>query len=141
MNRAERRRKAKEYTPHKFNEMHDNLRWAIRKECQEEADRRVGDFIQSYTTLVIYVLWYKFGIGQKRMKMFYSPVATCYTSHYMYDENGNLYNILVMMDVDTHLEETGRDGFDTVINLGNSLVVSRAVDFGDFGHFAFATTK
>lgn len=27
---------------------------------------------------------------QKRMKMFYSPVATCYTSHYMYDENGNL---------------------------------------------------
>jgi len=70
MNRAERRRKAKEYTPHKFNEMQGNLRWAIRKECQEEADRRVGDFIQSYTTLVIYVLWYKFGIGQKRMKMF-----------------------------------------------------------------------
>lgn len=70
MNRAERRRHAKECTPHKFNEMQDRLRWAIRKECQEEADRRVGDFIQSYTTLVIYVLWYKFGIGQKRMKMF-----------------------------------------------------------------------
>lgn len=70
MNRAERRRKAKEYTPHKFDMLHDQLRWAIRKECQEEADRRVGDFIQSYTTLVIYVLWYKFGIGQKRMKEF-----------------------------------------------------------------------
>ena len=70
MNRAERRRKAKEYTPHKFDVLHDNLRWAIRKECQEEADKRVKAFIQSYTTLVIYVLWYKFGIGQKRMKVF-----------------------------------------------------------------------
>jgi hypothetical protein len=74
MNRAEKRRKAKECTPHKFNEMQNNLRWAIRKECQEEADRRVGDFIQSYTTLVIYVLWYKFGIGQKRMKEFESEL-------------------------------------------------------------------
>lgn len=70
MNRAEKRRQAKEYTPHKFNLMYDQLRYAIRKDCQEEADKRVGHFIQSYTTLVIYVLWYKFGIGQKRMKVF-----------------------------------------------------------------------
>lgn len=70
MNRAEKRRKIKEYTPQKFNEMQNQLRWAIRKDCQEEADKRVEAFIQSYTTLVIYVLWYKFGIGQKRMKEF-----------------------------------------------------------------------
>ena len=70
MNRAEKRKQAKEYTPHKFNIMHDQMRWAIRKECEENADKRVRAFIQSYTTLVIYVLWYKFGIGKKRMKVF-----------------------------------------------------------------------
>lgn len=70
MNRAEKRRRAKECTPQKFNEMQSQLRWAIRKECEDNADRRVRAFIQSYTTLVIYVLWYKFGIGSKRMKMF-----------------------------------------------------------------------
>lgn len=70
MNRAEKRRRVKEYTPQKFNEMQSQLRWAIRKECEDNADRRVRAFIQSYTTLVIYVLWYKFGIGPKRMKMF-----------------------------------------------------------------------
>lgn len=70
MNRAERRRQAKEYTPHKFDIMQDQLRWSIKRECEENADRRVRTFIQSYTTLVIYVLWYKFGIGKKRMKVF-----------------------------------------------------------------------
>ena len=70
MNRAEKRRQAKEYTPHKFDMMQNQIRWAIKKECEEQADRRVEAFIQSYTTLVIYVLWYKFGIGQKRMKVF-----------------------------------------------------------------------
>ena len=70
MNRAERRRQAKDYTPHKFDIMQNQLRMAIRKECEENADRRVRTFIQSYTTLVIYVLWYKFGIGKKRMKVF-----------------------------------------------------------------------
>lgn len=70
MNREQRRKQAKNFTPYEFEKMEHQLRWAIRKECQEEADRRVGDFIQSYTTLVIYVLWYKFGIGQKRMKVF-----------------------------------------------------------------------
>ena len=74
MNRAEKRRRAKECTPQKFNEMQSQLRWAIRKECQKEADKRVEAFIQSYTTLVIYVLWYKFGIGQKRMKVFESEL-------------------------------------------------------------------
>ena len=70
MNRAERRKHAKECTPHKFDMMQGNLRWAIRKECQEEADQRIKTFIQSYTTLVIYVLWYKFGMGQKRIAKF-----------------------------------------------------------------------
>lgn len=68
MNRAERRRKAKNFTPHEFEKMESQIRWAIRKECEENADRKVGDFIQSYTTLMIYVLWYKFGMGQKRIK-------------------------------------------------------------------------
>ena len=70
MNRAEKRKQVKGFTPHKFDMLQNQLRWAIRKECEENADRRVRDFIQSYTTLVIYVLWYKFGIGQKRMKIF-----------------------------------------------------------------------
>lgn len=75
MNRAERRRQAKEYTPHKFDIMQDQLRWSIKRECEENADRRVRTFIQSYTTLVIYVLWYKFGIGRKRMARFADELA------------------------------------------------------------------
>ena len=70
MNREERRKKAKNFTIHEFEKMENQLRWAIKKECKENEDRRVMEFIQSYTTLVIYVLWYKFGIGQKRMKEF-----------------------------------------------------------------------
>lgn len=70
MNRSERRKQAKEYTPHKFDMMQNRLRWSIKQECEENADKRVKAFIQSYTTLVIYVLWYKFGIGPKRMKKF-----------------------------------------------------------------------
>ena len=71
MNREEKRRLAKRVnTPQKLNMLQEELRWAIKKECQEDADKRVRAFIQSYTTLVIYVLWYKFGIGKKRMKIF-----------------------------------------------------------------------
>ena len=71
MNRSERRRQAKEFnTPQKLNILQDQLRWAIRKECQEDADRRVRAFIKDYTTLVIYVLWYSFGFGKKRMARF-----------------------------------------------------------------------
>lgn len=70
MNRAERRKQLKGFTPHELEKRENQLRYVIRKECEERADKRVEHFIQSYTTLVIYVLWYKFGIGQKRMKMF-----------------------------------------------------------------------
>ena len=70
MNRKERRKQAKNFTPQKFNMMQNEMRWTIRKECEENANKRVEAFIQSYTTLVIYVLWYKFGIGPKRMKEF-----------------------------------------------------------------------
>lgn len=70
MNRAERRKRAKSFTPHEFEKMEHQLRGMIRKECEEKADRRVQDFIRSYTTLVIYVLWYKFGMGPKRIKVF-----------------------------------------------------------------------
>ena len=70
MNREQRRKQAKGFTPYEFDKMQNNLRYAIRKECQEDADRRIKAFIQSYTTLVIYVLWYKFGMGQKRIAKF-----------------------------------------------------------------------
>ena len=70
MNREERRKHAKGCTPHQFDIMQSQLRKAIRKECEENADKRVRAFIQSYTTLVIYVLWYKFGIGRNRMRVF-----------------------------------------------------------------------
>lgn len=71
MNRKERRRFAQSInTPKKLDIMQEELRRSIRKECEENADKRVRTFIQSYTTLVIYVLWYKFGIGKKRMKVF-----------------------------------------------------------------------
>jgi hypothetical protein len=71
MNRAEKRRQAKEVnTPQKLDMLEKHLRWAIRKECQEEADERIKTFIQSYTTLVTYVLWYKFGMGKKRIAKF-----------------------------------------------------------------------
>lgn len=75
MNRSERRKQAKDYTPHKFDMMQNQLRWSIRKECEENADKRVRAFIQAYTTLVIYVLWYKFGIGRKRMARFADELA------------------------------------------------------------------
>ena len=71
MNRKEKRKQAKEFnTPYKLKILQDQLRILIRRECEENADRRVKDFIRNYTTLVIYVLWYKFGIGKKRMKIF-----------------------------------------------------------------------
>ena len=74
MNRAERRKKLKNLTPHEFEKMQSQWISIIKKECKENEDRRVEEFIQSYTTLVIYVLWYKFGIGQKRMKVFESEL-------------------------------------------------------------------
>lgn len=71
MNREERRKIAKGYnTPQKLNLLEKELRRAIKKEWQEDADRRVRAFIQDYTTLVIYVLWYSFGFGKKRMARF-----------------------------------------------------------------------
>ena len=71
MNRAEKRKFAKGYnTPQKLNILENELRKAIRKECEENADRRVRSFIQDYTTLVIYVLWYSFGFGKRRIARF-----------------------------------------------------------------------
>lgn len=70
MNREQRRKQIKGMTMHELEKLENSLRYSIRKECQENADRRVVEFIQSYTTLVIYVLWYKFGMGQKRIAKF-----------------------------------------------------------------------
>jgi len=71
MNRAEMRRRAKEYnTPHKLEMLERQLRIAIKKEYEEITDRRMEEFIRGYTTLVIYVLWYTFGLGKKRLKRF-----------------------------------------------------------------------
>jgi 5-formaminoimidazole-4-carboxamide-1-beta-D-ribofuranosyl 5'-monophosphate synthetase len=71
MNRAERRRKAREYnTPNKLEGLERQLDRAIRKEYEENANRRMDEFIRGYTTLVIYVLWYSFGLGKKRIKRF-----------------------------------------------------------------------
>lgn len=56
--------------------------------------------------------------GNGRLKLVFEQVhigGETYRSafgHQGYDENGNLYNILVMMDVDTHLEE-GEEGLVT----------------------------
>lgn len=70
MNRAERRKQIKGFTPHEFEKMERQIRWAIKKEYEDAADRRVQYFIRNYTTLVIYVLWYKFGMGKKRIGVF-----------------------------------------------------------------------
>ena len=70
MNRAERRKQAKSFTPHEFEKMEYQIRMAIKKEYKEKADIRVQKFIRNYTTLVIYVLWYKFGMGKKRIGVF-----------------------------------------------------------------------
>ena len=35
MNRAERRKKAKNFTMNQFEQMENQLRWAIKKECKE----------------------------------------------------------------------------------------------------------
>jgi hypothetical protein len=71
MNRAERRRKAREYnTPHKLQMLEGQIESAIRKEYEDLTNRRMEAFIRGYTTLVIYVLWYSFGLGEKRLKRF-----------------------------------------------------------------------
>lgn len=71
MNRAELRRRAKEYnTPHKIEMLERQLRTAIKQEYEERTDIRMDKFIRAYTTLVIYVLWNTFGIGKKRMAKF-----------------------------------------------------------------------
>lgn len=103
MNRAEKRRRAKECTPHKFNIMQEQLRWSIRQECEERADRRVRAFIHSYTTLVIYVLWYKFGIGRKRMQRFAAELE----KHLEIIENEKKYG-LTIQDMTKMLSEEGK---------------------------------
>lgn len=101
MNRKERRKQAKEFnTPYKLNMLQDQLRWAIRKECEENADRRVRAFIKNYTTLVIYVLWYKFGIGKKRMAKF----ADALKEHLDILENDKKYE-LTLQDLTNMLRE------------------------------------
>lgn len=69
MNRAEKRRKAREYnTPHKLEMLAAELEKALRKEYEERANTRMEEFIRGYTTLIIYVLWHSFGFGKKRIR-------------------------------------------------------------------------
>lgn len=105
MNRAERRRKAKECTPHKFDIMQNQMRWAIRKECEENADRRVRAFIQSYTTLVIYVLWYSFGMGKKRIARFADELK----KHLEVIENEKKYGLTLQDMTNMLRDEAGID--------------------------------
>lgn len=101
MNRKERRKQAKEFnTPYKLNILQDQLRWAIKKECQEEADRRVMAFIKAYTTLVIYVLWYCFGMGKKRIAKFADELR----KHLDILENEKKYE-LTLQDMTNMLKE------------------------------------
>lgn len=101
MNRAEKRKFAKEYnTPQKLNILENELRKAIRKECEENADRRVRVFIQDYTTLVIYVLWYSFGFGKKRMARFADELK----NHLDILENDKKYE-LTLQDMTNMLRE------------------------------------
>ena len=101
MNRAEKRKFAKEYnTPQKLNLLETELRKVIRKEYEENADRRVRAFIQDYTTLVIYVLWYSFGFGKKRMARFADELK----SHLDILENNKKYE-LTLQDMTNMLRE------------------------------------
>ena len=101
MNRAEKRKFAKEYnTPQKLNILEKELRRAIKQECQEDADRRVRAFIQDYTTLVIYVLWYSFGFGKKRMARFADELK----NHLDILENDKKYE-LTLQDMTNMLRE------------------------------------
>lgn len=101
MNRAEKRKFAKEYnTPQKLNILENELRKVIRKECEENADRRVRAFIQDYTTLVIYVLWYSFGFGKKRIARFADELK----KHLDILENDKKYE-LTLQDMTNMLRE------------------------------------
>ena len=101
MNRAEKRKFAKEYnTPQKLNILENELRKVIRKECEENADMRVRAFIQDYTTLVIYVLWYSFGFGKKRMARFADELK----NHLDILENDKKYE-LTLQDMTNMLRE------------------------------------
>lgn len=71
MNRAEMRRRAKEFnTPHKLEMLERQIRTAIKQEYEERTEKEMARFIKTYTTLVMYVLHYSFGMGTKRLKKF-----------------------------------------------------------------------
>jgi hypothetical protein len=71
MNRSEMRRRAKEFnTPHKLEMLERQMRTAIRQEYEERTEKEMSKFIKTYTTIVFYVLWHCFGMGQKRLKKF-----------------------------------------------------------------------
>lgn len=58
---------------------------------------------------------------QKRFKQFYSPVATCYTSHYMYDEAGNIVEVTDLTG--TQVNEDGkRVNNETSLTLSDNIM-------------------
>lgn len=106
MNRQERRKRVKELnTPQKLEMLEDRLRYGIKKECQEEADRRIKWFISSYTTLVIYVLWYKFGMGKKRIAKFSEELK----KHLDIIENDKKYELTLQDMTNMLRDEAGID--------------------------------
>lgn len=71
MGRAEMRKKAKEFnTPHKLEMLERQIRAMCRQEYEEKLDYETARQAKVFITTVTYVLWYKFGIGAKRMKKF-----------------------------------------------------------------------
>ena len=106
MNREEKRKLAKRVnTPQKLNMLQEELRRVIKKECQEDADRRVRAFIRNYTTLVIYVLWYSFGFGKKRIKRFADEIE----KHLEILENDKKYELTLQDMTDMLREEADID--------------------------------
>lgn len=68
MNRADRRRKAKQMnTPAKLEAFSSELERRLRREYNEELKKRYEKFIEDYTIVVAYILWYKEGYGMKRL--------------------------------------------------------------------------
>lgn len=71
MGRAEMRKKAKEFnTPHKLEMLERQIRAMCRQEYEERLEYETARQAKVFITTVTYVLWYKFGIGAKRMKKF-----------------------------------------------------------------------
>ena len=105
MNRAERRRKAKEYTPYKLDMWQEETKRVIKQHYENETEKRMTKFIRGYTTLVTYVLWYGLGLDTKTLGRFIDELK----KHLDILGNDKKYDLTILDMLSMLKEEAGLD--------------------------------